>query len=238
MRKYYTSSIQLFRQISSDYMMAAAFFVPLIMGSLIRFGVPALENALTGYFQTDRILTLYYPLFDLFLSMIAPIMFCFSFAMIMLEEIDDKVARYFMITPLGKGGYLFSRVGLPAIISLLFTPMLLWVFHVSNMSVAILLAVSLLCSVLGTIVSLMIVSLSTNKLEGMAVTKMSALLTLGILPPFFIKGNMEYLFVVLPSYWLSKVILEKGILPFAIGLLVSCVWVVLLARKFNKKVSV
>lgn len=238
MRKYYTSSIQLFRQIGSDYMMAATFFVPLIVGSLIRFGVPALENALIVHFQTGQILSLYYPVFDLFLSMITPIMFCFSFAMIMLEEIDDKVARYFMITPLGKGGYLFSRVGLPAIISLLFTPVLLGVFHISNMSIVILLAVSLLGSVLGTIISLIIVSLSTNKLEGMAVTKISALLTLGILPPFFIKGNAEYLFGVLPSYWLSKVILEKGILSFAIGLLVSCVWIVLLARKFNKKVSV
>lgn len=238
MRKYYTSSIQLFRQIGSDYMMTAAFFVPLIVGFLIRFGVPALENALTGYFQTGCILTPYYPLFDLFLSIIAPIMFCFSFAMIMLEEIDDKVSRYFMITPLGKGGYLFSRVGLPAVISLLFTPVLLWVFHISDMSVITLLAVSLLGSILGTITSLMIVSLSTNKLEGMAATKMSALLSLGILPPFFIKGNAEYLFGVLPSYWLSKVILEKGVLSFVIGLLVSCVWIVLLARKFNKKVSV
>lgn len=238
MKKYYTSSIQLFRQIGSDYMLIAVFFVPLIVGCLIRFGVPALENALTGYFQTGQILTTYYPLFDLFLSMIAPIMFCFSFAMIMLEEIDDKVARYFIITPLGKGGYLFSRVGLPAVISLLFTPVLLWVFRISDMSVLTLLTISLLGSMLGTIVSLMIVSLSTNKLEGMAATKMSALLTLGILPPFFIKGNVEYLFGILPSYWLSKVILEQGILPFAIGLLVSGVWIVLLARKFNKKVSV
>lgn len=238
MRKYYTSSIQLFRQIKSDYMLIAAFFVPLIVGSLIRFGVPALENALTGYFQTGSILTPYYPLFDLFLCMIAPIMFCFSFAMIMLEEIDDKVARYFMITPLGKGGYLFSRVGLPAVISLLVTPVLLWLFHIGPMNVYTLIAVSLLGSVMGTIVSLMIVSLSTNKLEGMAATKMSALLTVGILPPFFIKGNAEYIFGILPSYWLSKVILEKGFLSFAIGLLVSCVWIVLLARKFNKKVSV
>ena len=30
----------------------------------------------------------------------APVLLCFAFAMITLEEIDDKVSRYFSITPL------------------------------------------------------------------------------------------------------------------------------------------
>lgn len=238
MRKYYTSSIQLLRQIASDYMLVATFIVPLILGSLFRFGIPALESTLTAHFHTNKILTPYYSLFDLFLSMITPIMFCFSFAMILLEEIDDKVARYFMITPLGKNGYLFSRVGLPAVISLLFTPLLLLVFHISSMNTSTLLTVSLLGAILAIIVALIIVSLSTNKLEGMAATKMATMLTLGILPPYFIKGNAEYLFVVLPSYWLGKCAQTGDFLSLLLGLLVSCVWIVVLSKKFNKKVSI
>jgi len=104
--------------------------------------------------------------------MITPIMYCFSFAMILLEEIDDKVARYFMIMPPGKSGYLLSRVGLPAVISLLFTPLLLLFFHISSMNTSALLSVSLLGATMAFIVALIIVSLSTNKLEGMAATKM------------------------------------------------------------------
>lgn len=238
MKKYITCSVQLFRQIGSDYMLLLAYIAPLILGLIVRFCIPALENALTIHFQTGHILTPYYSLFDLFLAMIMPIMFCFSFAMILLEEIDDKVARYFMITPLGKGGYLFSRVGLPAIISLLFTPLLLLLFHISSISIGVLLAISLLGAIMGIIVSLIIVSLSTNKLEGMAATKMAAMLTLGILPPFLIKGNAEYLFVVLPSYWLGKCVQTGTLLSFIIGLLVCCIWILVLAKKFNKKVSI
>lgn len=238
MRKYYTSILQLFRQIRSDYMLTLAYLVPLIVGCIVKFGIPILENTLTSHFQTAYLLTPYYPLFDLFLSMIAPIMFCFSFAMILLEEIDDKVARYYMITPLGKGGYLFSRIGLPAIISLLLTPLILLLFHISPISIGTLLAISLLGTIMGIIVALIIVSLSTNKLEGMAVTKMAAMLTMGILPPFFIKGNVEYLFAVLPSYWLGKCVQNNSLLVFISGLLVGFVWIFLLVKKFNKKVSV
>lgn len=238
MRKYYTSTVQLFRQIKSDYMLTLTYIVPLLVGCVIKFGVPVLENLLTNKFQTEFLLTPYYPLFDLFLSMIAPIMFCFAFAMILLEEIDDKVARYFMITPLGKGGYLFSRIGLPAILSLLLTPLILFLFHISSMSPATLVAVSLLATIIGMIVALMVVSLSSNKLEGMAVTKMASMLTLGILPPFFIKGNTEYLFGILPSYWLGKYVRSGNALVFISGLVVSGLWIFLLIKKFDKKVSV
>lgn len=237
MRKYYTSSVQLFRQIKSDYMLTLACIVPFFVGCIVKFAVPILEDVLTKQFQLEFLLTPYYPLFDLFLSMIAPIMFCFAFAMILLEEIDDKVARYFMITPLGKGGYLFSRIGIPAILSLLFTPPILMFFHIGSMNISTLLEISLLGTLLGMIVALMIVSLSSNKLEGMAVTKMSSLLTLGIFPPFFINGNSEYLFVVLPSYWLAKCVQSGHVLVFMSGLFSSCLWMYLLIQKFNKKVS-
>lgn len=85
-------------------------------------------NLITGYSQNlflDLVLVLrqifpliekaakfslqpYYPMFDLFLSIMAPVLLCFAFAMITLEEIDDKVSRYFSITPLGKSGYIFQ----------------------------------------------------------------------------------------------------------------------------------
>ncbi|MBH7453640.1 ABC transporter permease, partial [Clostridioides difficile] len=96
MKRILSSTIQVFKQIKSDPMMFAACFTPFVMGALIKFGIPFLERI------TDFSLQTYYPIFDLLLSIMAPVLLCFAFAMITLEEIDDKVSRYFSITPLGK----------------------------------------------------------------------------------------------------------------------------------------
>ena len=111
MKRILSSTIQVFRQIKSDPMMFTACFTPFVMGTLIKFGIPFLERI------TDFSLQAYYPIFDLLLSIMAPVLLCFAFAMITLEEIDDKVSRYFSVTPLGKSGYLFTRLGVPAVIS-------------------------------------------------------------------------------------------------------------------------
>ena len=95
MKRILSSTIQVFRQIKSDPMMFTACFTPFVMGTLIKFGIPFLERI------TDFSLQAYYPIFDLLLSIMAPVLLCFAFAMITLEEIDDKVSRYFSVTPLG-----------------------------------------------------------------------------------------------------------------------------------------
>lgn len=68
MSKTTTSIVQVFRQISSDPMMLASCFAPFLMGILIKFGIPFLERI------TSFSLTAYYPIFDLFLSVMAPVL--------------------------------------------------------------------------------------------------------------------------------------------------------------------
>lgn len=126
MKKILSSTIQIFKQIKSDPMMFAACFSPFIMGTLIKFGIPFLERI------TKFSLQAYYPIFDLLLSIMAPVLLCFAFAMITLEEIDDKVSRYFSITPLGKSGYLFTRLGVPSIISAVIAFIVLLFFSLEN----------------------------------------------------------------------------------------------------------
>ncbi|MCK1911246.1 ABC transporter permease, partial [Clostridioides difficile] len=67
MKKILSSTIQIFKQIKSDPMMFAACFSPFIMGTLIKFGIPFLERI------TKFSLQVYYPIFDLLLSIMAPV---------------------------------------------------------------------------------------------------------------------------------------------------------------------
>ena len=231
MKRILSSTIQVFKQIKSDPMMFAACFTPFVMGALIKFGIPFLERI------TDFSLQTYYPIFDLLLSIMAPVLLCFAFAMITLEEIDDKVSRYFSITPLGKSGYLFTRLGVPSIISAVIAFIVLLLFSLEKLSIGMTICLALLGSVQAIIVSLMIITLSSNKLEGMAVTKLAALTLLGIPAPFFIDSYYQFSVGFLPSFWVGKAIQNNGYINLLIALLVASIWFYVLISKLLKKLA-
>ena len=83
----------------------------------------------------------------------------------------------------------------------------------------------------------MIITLSGNKLEGMAVTKLSALTLLGIPVPFFVKCIFQYVVCFLPSFWVGKAIQNNGYIYLIIALIVSSVWFSILASKLLKKLA-
>lgn len=167
----------------------------------------------------------------------APVLLCFAFAMITLEEIDDKVSRYFSITPLGKSGYLFTRLGVPSIISAVIAFIVLLLFSLEKLSIGMTICLALLGSVQAIIVSLMIITLSSNKLEGMAVTKLAALTLLGIPAPFFIDSYYQFAVGFLPSFWVAKAMQNEAVLYFSIGLVVALVWYYFLAKHLFRKLA-
>ena len=231
MKRVLSSTMQIFKQIKSDPMMFAACFTPFVMGALIKFGIPFLERI------TDFSLQEYYPIFDLLFSIMAPVLLCFAFAMITLEEIDDKVSRYFSITPLGKSGYLFTRLGVPSIISAVIAFIVLLLFSLEKLSIGMTICLALLGSVQAIIVSLMIITLSSNKLEGMAVTKLAALTLLGIPAPFFIDSYYQFSVGFLPSFWVAKAMQNEAVLYFSIGLMVALVWYYFLTKRLFRKLA-
>ena len=113
-------------------------------------------------------------------------MLCFIAAMVVLEEHDDHIDRYLLITGLGRSGYFISRMILPAILALVMTVILLPMFGLIKWSVVDILLLSLTGSLQGIVIALLIVTISSNKLEGMAVTKLSSLMMFGAVVPFFV----------------------------------------------------
>ena len=96
---------------------------------------------------------------------------------------------------------------------------------------------ALLGSVQAIIVSLMIITLSGNKLEGMAVTKLSALTLLGIPVPFFIDSYSQFAVGFLPSFWVAKAVQNEAVLYFPIALVVALIWYYFLIKRLFRKLA-
>ena len=217
-------------------MLIAVCIAPLLAAAFFFYGIPFVEGILCSYFNETAILAPYYLLFDLMLCILAPYLFCFASSMVMLTEYDENMSRYIAVTPVGKKGYIVSRLIFPAIISYVASVVLLSIFSLTDWPLMLILAVCLISCILCIIVSLFIVSFSHNRVEGMALSKLSGFIILGLPAPFFIDGGIQFMLSPLPSYWIAKLGIEQNYLYMIPSLLVSACWMVLLYKRFERKI--
>jgi len=227
---------QYINQIFKDAMLVLLCIAPILCGLFFKYGIPFLQSMLAKHLGLSDILSPYYFLFDLMLAIMTPLLYCFASAYLILGEIDEGVSKYMAVTPLGKKGYLISRLGFPTCISFVVTIVALSVFSLTQMTVGLKIGIAFLSALMGFIEALLIVSISSNRVEGMAVSKLSGLLILGIPAPFFIIGRTQYLLFVLPSFWASKYAIEENPIFMAVCLIISTVWIVILYKRFRKKI--
>lgn len=232
MSAVWRSFLQMLRLIRRDRMLLAAGAAPLLAGVALRCGVPAAEEVLVRC--TGTALSPYYGLFDILLASLTPAMFCFIAAMVMLEERDDHIDRYLFATACGRNGYYISRIVLPALAAFSVTALLLPVFHLSALLAGAVLCLSLTGALQGVIVALLVVALSANKLEGMAVTKLSSLIILGAVVPWFVPAPLCFGLFFLPSFWMGKAMLESRLTYFLPSFAAAVGWIAALWRRIQR----
>ena len=215
-----------------DMMLFAACLAPILAGVFFRFAVPFAEAVLTKYYHMPAVISPFYRLIDICFVMLSPTMFCFVSAMVALEEADEKTAAYLFITPLGKSGCLAARLGVPAIIAFWTTVILFPVFRITAFSPTAVLLFTALGTLQGMIVALSVLAFSANRLEGMAVAKLSSLALSGAVVPFFVDDHRQYLLLFLPSFWMGKATGENALLYLLPAFVLSAIWIVLLLKRY------
>lgn len=225
------------RQIFKDTMLAAICFAIVLTVFFIRFGIPAAESFLCGYFGREAILKDYYLLFDLLLALITPYMLCFASAMMMLTEYDENMASYLAVTPVGKKGYILSRLAFPAVIAFIVSIVLMRWFSLTPWPLGMTLLTGLLTCLASVAVALLLFAFSHNRVEGVAMGKLSGLLMLGLFIPFFLSSDTQYLFSPLPSFWIAKFCMGQNAIFLLPALVSSLIWIWPLYRKFSRKVA-
>lgn len=236
MRAIRLSFFQMLAYMRRDRMLFAACLAPVLSGLLFRFAIPLLEAALADWFHVSVVIAPYYALIDIFFAMLSPAMFCFVSAMISLEEADEKTAAYLFVTPLGKTGYLAARLCVPSVAAFLVTVVLLPVFKLTSLSTINIVLLAAGGTLQGIIISLLILTLSSNKLEGMAVSKLSTLMIVGAAIPFFIKNRVQYALSLLPSFWIGKAICENVSLYMVLAFVLLDTWICFLLKRYLNKI--
>ena len=237
MKPIWSAFRQFLRAIWGDAMLAACLFGPVLMAAGLRYGIPALEGVLAPAVGTAHVLAPYYALFDLLLSLMTPLLLCFSGVMVVLEELDDGTARYLMVTPLRVAGYLCSRLLILTVLSIGYNVALLGVFSLSGMPLTTNVLAALCNAVLSVAVSMLVIGFAKNKVEGMALIKLSGFFMLGYLAAYFMDAPLAYAAGIFPGYWLALMV-RDGAAAWAIpGAAVAMGWVLVFYRKFYRRVT-
>lgn len=236
MRAIRLSFFQMLAYMRRDLMLVAVCIVPVLAGLMFRFVIPIFETVLTDWLHTSEIIAPYYSLIDVFFAMLSPAMFCFVSAMVCLEEDDENTAKYLFVTPLGKNGYLVARFCIPSIIAFVVTVVLLPFFKLTFLSLIEVVLLALVGTLQGIIIALLILTLSSNKLEGMAVSKLATSMIIGAVIPYFIKGNIQYVLFPLPSFWIGKAICDNQLIYFLPAFALSAIWIFVLVKRYLKKI--
>ena len=237
MKAIFSSFRMLLKQLSKDGMLIVMMFVPILAGFFFRFGIPYLEGIITQAMAQTSVLSDYYLLFDLFLATITPYMFCFVVTMTMLDEYDTHIIGHLTITPLTKNGYIISRLGISTIISFLVSLLVVTIFSLTQWTLGKLICVCFLTSVLCIGVAMFIFTKSRNKVEGIAVAKLSGIVMLGLIVPFFLSGNVQFLFGLFPTFWIARLTIETDFLSYVMVIAVSVAWILGVKIGFDRKMA-
>ncbi|MFU8786343.1 MAG: hypothetical protein ACNA7U_03770 [Candidatus Izemoplasmataceae bacterium] len=237
MNPIYRSLMMFIKQLTTDGMLVMMLVAPILAGLFFRFLVPLFELWLTDFYQVESIIKDYYLLIDLFLIALTPYMFCFAASMTMLDEHDQNITQHLIVTPIMKKGYLMSRLILTTSFATIYSVLIIMLFLLTKWLVIDALFYAIISSLIAMTFSLALFSYSNNKVEGLALAKLSGLFLLGLPVPFFISNNNQYIVSFLPSFWMAKIKLDFSwfyILCLGLSILM---WYLILFKKFYQKLS-
>lgn len=229
-----------FRQILRDGMLFILLPAPFLLGAALRFILPYADGILSQ--ELNFSLYPWYPVSDAFLLTMTPAMIAIMCAFIVLDERDEGISLYYNITPSAGWNYLIARIGLPMVWAFASSVVVVLLFGLAVDNISVILTVSVIATLQGIIFFMLLVSLAGNKVEGLALSKITNIISLGLFVPWFLAAPYSFLFGFLPSFWIGQMIYFASqygqYIPlnyFVMGVISWLIWIVFLNRWFLRR---
>ncbi len=228
------------KNISRDPLLILSILGPLLLGLVMRFGLPLAADILRA--ETGFELTEHYDFIVSFLLLFTPMMLGILAGFVILDERDDQILAYYAVTPLTKTGYFIYRTTAPFLMGFFFSFLLLALIPQVELNFLLLIPAILMASLQAPIFTLLLGSFAENKVEGMALSKGLGIIFLTPVVGYLVDSNWQLLAGVFPPYWVSKAFLaslggEGYWFYVGAGILVHLFFLVVLLRKFSRRAN-
>lgn len=174
-------------------------FIPFIIFSLVKFGLPVIAPYLSAWVDIYD----YYDFILFILYLITPMLFGIVLGLQLMDERDQDVLTYIAITPFSLDGYMSIRAVTGSFFGFIFNVILALLLR--DVFTIKLFAMFFLASLLVPYYAFAIFAFSKNKVEGLTKGKLMTFTLIGAVIPFYIKSKWSYFLAILPTFWIEKV---------------------------------
>lgn len=194
-----------------DPMLVAAMAAPLLVGALVRIGVPRT----TGIIEVTEHL----PLVLGFSMLLAPTLAGFVMGFLLLEEREDRILDAIAVTPLGTGGFFAYRLWWPVLTGGLGAMVVALLAGISTVGVGRLVAAVVLAAATGGLVTLVLAVLASDRVQGLALGKLTGVTLVAAVGFQLLPGPWRWLLAAIPQVWVVDAVAGPGpvLFPVAIG---------------------
>ena len=230
-----------FRQVLRDGMLLILIPAPFLMAAALRILVPLIDGYLQQ--QMDIAITPWYGVSDGLLITMTPVMTAMISAFLILEERDEGIGIYYNITPATGYSYLVARLGLPMIWGFFSSILVILLFAFTDFSMLHIIVSAKIATLQGIIMGMFLVTIAGNKVEGLALAKLSNIFVMSFIVPWVLSTPARFIFGVFPGFWIGEIyrnprmeIVEVLIRGFG-GIISSIFFMILLMRLFLRRIT-
>ena len=207
MKKIIALSVGDLKNITRDALLLMSILAPILLILVWKWGIPFLAEIIRSKLGFD--LTQHYSFVMSFFALLTPMMLGILAGFIILDERDERILTFFAVTPLGKAGYLFYRLGSPVVLSFIFSFCGMLVIGLVDFSAVKSLPVHLMSALEAPLMALFLAVFAKNKVEGMALSKAIGVTFFAPFIGYLVKGPIQLLGGIVPPYWVTQAFLAS-----------------------------
>ncbi|MBT7781304.1 MAG: hypothetical protein HN741_00110 [Anaerolineae bacterium] len=211
---------------------------PVAMALAVRWLISLLLGRIEEILHID-LMAYYVPFSSFMIILLVPYLAGLVIGFLLLDQRDDGTLTALQVTPLSLNGYLIYRLTMPMLVSIVMTLVAAPLSGVVNVGIVQLLLTAICAAPLAPIFALLLATLAQNKVQGLAVTKVSGIILIPPMIAYFINAPWKIIFGIFPTYWPAMALwnAQAGNATFwfygGIGLVYELFILALLTRHFN-----
>jgi len=221
-----------------DPMLLISFLAPVLIILLLKLAFPLISILIDR--KTGIVSDNYYSVVAITFVSVIPMLLGMVYAFMVLDENDQHILQAISVTPAGRKNFLLMRMTLPAILSLLFCGITIALAQpvptegwLRNVFITLLLALQ------APFIFLFIASLSDNKIQGLALTKLYGIFLMAAPLGLLLHHPWNYLAFFSPFYWIAwswVIRLPNESLGYGIiAIILTFTGIIILLRHFLRK---
>lgn len=192
------------KKLFREPIMALLFLFPLLLAIIFKLLLLFLVPWLSSLMEID--ITQNVPYILSCILILSPGMLGVVMGFMMLDDKDGNITQLMSVTPLGLSGYIIMRLTFVFVSTFIYTLFTYAVLGMYLIPIAALLYITLLLSLYGSMIGMILFSVSTDKVKGLTYAKPLNLMFVFALANLIDIPWVQILASLFPTYWITKII--------------------------------